>query len=435
MKQMMVCVLFALAVQATGCKDQDSPSPAGNENPKFTLTSFAASQSCSTCHPQYYREWEGSMHRYAANDPIWMLASNGLQASTQGKLKDWCWQCHVPIAFLSGTTLPTFQISQLPEIVREGVNCDVCHTLRPPHTTSNQHITYNIEPGRDKFGTLSSPVSTSAHGSVYDASYGRSEVCRGCHDLIVNNLPAEVTFTEWQNSAWGAMSVECQNCHMRKYSGQAAVGGPVRQNLHRHDFVGVDLAMTDFPNKAEQRAAVDSLLKNSASMNIEAPTVASINDSIRLIVRVTNDKTGHNIPTSVSFFRQMWVDVTVFSGTDTVYRSGSLDANGDLMDRHSALAPNADRDLMLFSGYLFKHGVESNVFELDSIQNTSLAPFATRAGNHKFRVPRAGTWNVKVRLLFRPFGPYLFRAVGGEQYIREIPTFEIAAAEAGIQVN
>jgi len=425
---------FVVMVCAIGCKDQGVQLPV-SQLPRFSLSAFEPSQKCSTCHPQHYNEWVGSMHRYSSNDPIWMLANNGLQASTQGRLESWCWQCHSPIAFVTGNAPPTFQFSGLPEIVREGVNCDVCHVMRPPHTTTNQNIDYNIQPGRQKFGTLLDPISAGVHESVYDESMGRSESCRECHDLVVNNLPVEVTFTEWQNSAWGAMSVECQDCHMPSYTGQAAVGGPVRQNLHRHDFIGVDIAMTPFPNAIEQRAAVDSMLKHSVSLSVDAPASASLSDSIQIAVQVYNDKTGHNIPSSVFFFRQMWVEVTVSRGTAVAYQSGQLDANGDLMDRHSELQPNADRDLMLFGGYLFKNGLESNVFELDSMVNTSLPPFASRTGIYRFTVGSAGQWNVRVRLLFRPFGPYLFRAVGGQQYIPNIPTFEMAVYEEVVSVS
>lgn len=435
MRILFSCAVMGFAALAFGCSDESAAPPPDEESAAFSLDSFDSAATCASCHPQHYAEWSGSMHHYASNDPIWMLANNGLQTGTQGVLEDWCWQCHSPVGFLTGNAPRTFQFSDLPPIVREGVTCDVCHILRPPHSTTNQHIAYNLQPGRTKYGSISDPVPSSAHESGYDPSYGRSESCRECHDLIVNNLPVEVTFTEWQNSAWGAMSVECQDCHMPRYTGRAAVGGPIRENLHRHDFIGVDVAMTPFPYASEQRAAVDSMLKNSVTVSVDAPPAASLSDSIAVAVRVYNDKTGHNIPSSVFFFRQMWVEITVSREMVIAYQSGHLDANGDLMDRHSELQPDADRDLMLFGGYLFKNGVESNVFELDSMVNTSLAPFASRTGTYRFRVPSAGVWNVRVRLLFRPFGPYLFRAVGGEQYITQIPTFEMAIHETVVNVT
>lgn len=426
--------LVLLMMVLTACR-KDAPVPAQQEQPLYRLSDFTSAAACSSCHPRYYDEWSGSMHRYASNDPIWRLANNALQTSTQGRLGKTCFQCHAGTAFVTGTTLPTFEFSELPDLVREGVTCDFCHVLRPPHTTTNQVIQYTLSPGRTKYGALLNPVPTGYHDHGYDPSYDRSEVCRQCHDLIMNNVPVEITFTEWQNSPWGAMSVECQKCHMATYTGQAAVGGPVRDNLHRHDFVGVDVAITDFPNKPAQRAAVDSLLKNSVSMNLQAPPTASLNDSIQIIVQVTNDKTGHNVPTSVFFFRQMWIEVFVYNGTDTVYRSGHLDANGDLMDKNSALQPNADRDLTMFGGTLYRNGEESNVFELDSLVNNSIPPFATRTASYRFRVSAPGLWSVSVRLLFRPFGPYLFRSLGAQQYVSELPIFEMETATSAINVQ
>jgi hypothetical protein len=417
---------------ALDCRKEDVVQPPARQ---YTLASFSRAEECKGCHPQYYEEWSGSMHRYSTSDPIWMLANNSLQASTGGKLKTTCFQCHSPIGFLTDMVPPSFQFSDLNDFVREGITCDFCHVMRPPYLTTNQHVQYTIAPGATKYGTLQNPTPTAAHGAGYDVSYDRSDVCRPCHDFVSNNVPVEITNTEWQNSPWGGMSVECQQCHMTTYTGRAAVDGPVRSNLHRHDFIGVDVAMGSFPGKEHQRAVIDSLMKSAATMSLAAPSSAPAADSLQVQVTVTNDRTGHNVPTSVFFFRQMWIEVTVWSGTDTAYRSGYLDANGDLMDKNSALSPNSDKDLMLFGGTLYKNGAESNVFELDSLVNNSIPPFASRIATYKFLVPHAGQWNVRSRLLFRPFGPYLFRSLGAGEYIPEIPTYEMSTSGSSIEVH
>ncbi len=427
-------MMFIIVSILGGCK-QENIVPPVEKAPPYNANDFTSAQVCSTCHPQQFDEWNGSMHRYSSNDPVWKQAISSLQGSTQGKLRDWCWQCHAPIGFLIGKTLPTFEFDQLSVLAREGVTCDLCHIMKPQHSTSNQLVRYNINPGSTKFAALVDPIPTGFHENGYDASYTRSEACRECHDLIVNNVPVEITFTEWQNSAWGAMSVECQDCHMTKYNFKAAVGGPDRVGLRHHDFIGVDVAMTDWPNKPQQRAMVDSMLKNAACMSIDVASHASASDTLPVSVRVCNDRTGHNLPTSVFFFRQMWIELTIWSGTDTAYRTGYLDANGDLMDKNSLLQPNADRDLVTFGGILYKDGQESNVFELDSLVNTSIPPFGSRTARYAVIVPHAGAWNVKARLLFRPFGPYLFRAVGADQYISEIPTFEMISRESVIVIH
>lgn len=428
-------LLLLALLPLTGCnRDLEVVVPAPPEAP-YSLSQFSSAESCRPCHPQYVEEWEGSMHRYSTHDPIWMLANNSLQQSTGGRLGKTCFQCHAPLGFLTGNTPPTFAFSDLDPLVREGITCDLCHVLRPPYLSTDQTIRYTLEPGPVKYGTLENPVATSAHGNGYDSDYGRSVVCRQCHDLTVNGVPVEVTFTEWQNSAWGAMSVECQDCHMREYTGKAAVGGPVRDGLHRHSFVGVDVAITDFPGRDAQRAEADSLLKNSASMALILPAGGGAGDTLELGVTVTNDKTGHNLPTSVYFNRQMWIEVTVWNGADTAYRSGHLDANGDLMNSTSALRPGEDPDLVIFNGTLYRNGEESNVFELDSLVNLSLAPFESRTSWYRFQAGVPGVWNVRVRLLFRPFGPYLFRALDAAEYVTELPIFEMNVREGMVTVR
>ncbi len=430
-------LLFALGLMVFGysCKESDPELITPPQKPQYSLTDFERSEACSTCHPQYYNEWSGSMHRFSTSDPIWRLANNSLQASMNGGLGKTCFQCHAPMGFLTDNTKPSFEFSELNEQVREGIGCDFCHILRAPFKTTDQHIEYTIHPGPIKYGTLENPSPAGAHQNGYDATYDRSEVCRQCHDLVVNHIPLEVTFTEWQNSAWGAMSVECQKCHMQTYSGKAATTGPVRNNLHRHDFIGVDVAVGDFPNKAEQRAGIDSLLKQSATLTVNAPSTSALVESVHVAVTVYNDKTGHNLPTSVFFNRQMWIEVTAWKGSDTVYRSGNLDDNGDLMDANSALHPNEDHDLTIFNGAMYKNGQPSNVVELDSLVNLTIPPFASRIAHYTFKPTGTGTWHVKTRLLYRSLGPYLYRSFNVANYISEVPIFEMNTDEKTIIVH
>jgi hypothetical protein len=222
---------------------------------------------------------------------------------------------------------------------------------------------------------------------------------------------------------------------MQRYTGQAAVGGPIRDNLHRHDMAGVDIAMTEFSNKPQQKAMVDSLLKNSVAVTFNTPTVTAVNETVTVQLQIYNDRIGHNVPTSVFFFRQMWIELYAWDAVDTAYRSGHRDAQGDLLDDNSELNPGGDPDLALFSGTLYKDGEPTNVFELDSLVNNSIRAFETRMVEYRFPLPRTGVWTIRARLLFRPFGPYLFRALGVSQYISEIPTFEMLGATKTVSVQ
>jgi hypothetical protein len=132
----------------------------------------------------------------------------------------------------------------------------------------------------------------------------------------------------------------------------------------------------------------------------------------------------------------MWIEVTVWKGSDTVYRTGHLDANGDLMNQNSALRPNEDKDLVLFNGTLYKNGHETGVLvELDSVYNKTIPPFGSHKATYKFKASTTGNWNVKSRLLFRPFGPHLFRALSVGELAPELPIFEMELDERQIQIH
>jgi len=142
---------------------------------------------------------------------------------------------------------------------------------------------------------------------------------------------------------------------------------------------------------------------------------------------VKNDKTGHDIPSSVTFVRQMWLEVTISSGTETLYKSGYLDASGDLMDEHSKINHRGDPDLVLFQSALFKNGEPANVFEADSITINSIAPFESKSGIYFIEIPSnvGNSVDIRVRLRFRTFPPYFIRDDAPE-LVAEIPVFEMA---------
>jgi hypothetical protein len=131
----------------------------------------------------------------------------------------------------------------------------------------------------------------------------------------------------------------------------------------------------------------------------------------------------------------MWLEVTVTSGADTIYKSGYFDANGDLMDEHSQLQPNGDPDLVLFQSALFKNGQPGNVVTADSMRIGTIAPFESGTGHYSVAVPAItnSTLDVKVRLRFRTFPPYAIQGAGAA-IIERIPIFEMEEFQTSIVV-
>ncbi len=434
---LLLTLLFftACSKESTQPKTEEPPT-----SPTLKLSDFSSAETCKDCHPTQYNEWRRSMHAYAFIDPVNTLWMEGVRSEVGTKvLGTFCVQCHSPIGTLTGELTADFDKDSADPLIKEGITCDVCHLMSAPSPTANPNTVYHYDvTSGNRYGSIEDPAANSFHTSSYNVMFHQSDACLPCHDLINRNgLLAEITFTEWVKSPYSPMGVECQTCHMETYSGQAAINGPVRENLHRHDFIGVDIALLDnFPGQTEMRQKIAQLLQNAVDMTVTAPETVAANGTLNLKCRIKNDRTGHDIPSSVTFVRQMWLEVTVTSGSDTLYKSGYFDANGDLMDSHSELNPNGDPDLVMFQSSLYLNGQPANVFTADSISMGSIPAFQSRTGSYQIPItaPPGSALGVKVRLRFRTFPPYSLRG-GGEQFIPKIPIFEMESWESTVYVN
>src|SRR3954452_13466818 len=59
---------------------------------------------CQGCHQDHYDEWAGSMHAYAADDPVFIAMNQRGQRETNGSLGTFCVNCHAPMAVRLGAT-------------------------------------------------------------------------------------------------------------------------------------------------------------------------------------------------------------------------------------------------------------------------------------------------------------------------------------------
>src|SRR6187402_3543695 len=83
-----------VAALLAGCADKDSP-PVERH---FEREQLLDPETCRSCHSEHYREWAGSMHAYASQDPVFLAMNRRGQAETQGALGSFCVGCHAPLA-------------------------------------------------------------------------------------------------------------------------------------------------------------------------------------------------------------------------------------------------------------------------------------------------------------------------------------------------
>ncbi len=441
-KLLLLSLVFFLYLQGCG---HELPAPVTEEDPEelnreLTLEDFARPESCAPCHPNHYDEWEGSMHAYAAIDPVFLKMQDRGQEDTNKQLDQFCIQCHSPVASKLGHTPPGYRQEDLPPLALKGVSCTACHSIVSVEEHKNAQATF--DPREGMRGSIPDPISTPAHKSVYSELFTSSDLCGACHNVINGrNVIIENTYTEWVSSPAAAEGIQCQDCHMPAYQGQAAVGGPQRE-VHRHTFVGVDVALIDdFPDKEEQFRLVTELLRSAARIEVTVPDSVRSGGFFPLYVTITSLTAGHNLPTGAVADRQMWLAVTITDQAtgEVVYQSGHLDANGDLYDRHSEIAPNLDYDLVVFNQQLVGETGDDVFFSWEAFDERTIAipPLESVTPRYFIRLPDTvqGPLKVDVRLRFRTFPPFLLRMLDLDDIAARLPIIDMDEWEGTIALR
>ena len=162
-------------------------------------------QTCNECHQDHYREWSGSMHAYASDDPVFLAMNARGQRETGGELGPFCVQCHAPMAVREGATTDGLNLADVPAALK-GVTCFFCHSVNDVEGTHNNPLV--LADDLVMRGEYNDPVESEAHRSAYSPFHDRDQadsaaLCGTCHDIIANESAAiERTYSEWQASVF-----------------------------------------------------------------------------------------------------------------------------------------------------------------------------------------------------------------------------------------
>lgn len=428
---------------------------------------FQHPEDCRTCHPQHVQEWEMTPHAYALKDPVFRAMVEMGQAATEGKLGQFCVQCHTPTGLATEQTPVVYnedtllfeQSLETDAIGQTGVTCTACHSMTNVVEPLNARVVYT--PNGVMQGPISDPVDNDFHASAYNELFDESvegfgRMCGSCHNVVnPKGALVEQTFNEFEASSAAANGKNCVTCHMPAYTGKAAEGpdaplGVPERTLHRHTFVGVDVSLLpegEFPGDAEMRMLVTELLQESAELS-----TAFVTSDGELRCRIRN-LAGHAIPSGATAERQMWLEVIVRDDAgQVVFESGTLDENGDLRDgisKHNSAA-GTDPSLAYFGQVMiaidgFATMTDEEKLEARQEIDADCLPFGRGAiveGSigHPVEMPwqadwqcddliaadsgaqrsydlselRPGAYTAEVRLLFRSFPPFFLRLLEDE---------------------
>jgi hypothetical protein len=336
------------------------PVPPGDNNDYewFSFEGVEGSAACGVCHREYV-EWQGDQHSRAAinhrflniytgtdvngnvgqevaygddglplpPDPGQPYTGPGFRLDNPSRAGN-CATCHTPMASKSpntqncawsgchtGLTIersngiiaqPAIPSIHLTGDAAEGISCDFCHKIGDVYIDSETNLPYPDMPGilslrlyrpeedgQIFFGTLPDVNRR----DTYLPLQSESKFCAGCHFGVLGGVVGvgEVkdgvviynSYGEWLDSPYSDPETgkTCQDCHMPVSDAKWFVfpekGGLTREYAELHDHT--------MPGAADEK-----FLQNAVTMT---STAKRMGDQLQVEVSITNDQTGHDVPT------------------------------------------------------------------------------------------------------------------------------------------
>jgi hypothetical protein len=288
---------------------------------------------CAKCHEDHYRDWSGSMHAYASDDPVFLAMNARGQRETKGMLGDFCVKCHAPMAVREHKTTNGLDLANV-DPKYKGITCFFCHTVDGTDTSDGGANDNPLHLANDIVmrGPFSDPVANSAHPAAYSALLDRdhlasSSMCGPCHDIVNGHgVAIERTFQEWQNTVFNReqSGATCGDCHTYQSPNLMPIAQAPNvfgRYYHAHDFPGVDLALTSFPADAGQNDAQKKSVQALLDSTIQSSLCVG-EGSTGISVILDNVGAGHGIPSGSAQDRRLWVEVVAYAGGKMIYQSG-----------------------------------------------------------------------------------------------------------------
>ncbi len=268
---------------------------------------YTESRTCGTCHTVIYKEWKNSLHASSLSDPVFL----GVFNEVEKEKKIFCLKCHAPTVRVTGD----YELAQF--ITKEGVTCDFCHTVKNVDLSKEDPFEFDL--GFVKRGPFESDEDV-GHKNLYSEIHLKAEFCAGCHEVVnENGFHVMSTYSEWKVGPYAEKGIQCQNCHMPEEFGTPIVNPEIVKTQHivtAHKFLGGHSQINI------TRAATLTQVLDKAD------------DSLSVVVYVTNSEAGHSLPTGIPS-RKVMLTVKlldskgeVFEEKEVVYRRVLVDGGG-----------------------------------------------------------------------------------------------------------
>ncbi len=335
-------------------------------------------------------------------------------ASTIPNVTNCAWSgCHLNITSVQAHAMGIMDIGVSPVnlsgIATEGVACEFCHKVADVTIDPKTNMPYPDRPGILSMKLARPPAGQNVFfGTIVDISRRvsylpletQSQFCAPCHYGVFGGVMGvgEVTggtviynsYGEWLNSSYSDPKTgkTCQDCHMPTEPGTNFTVFPEKGGITR--------SYEAFHDHTMPGASDTLLLQNSVTMKSQA---SHNGDQLTVDVSITNDKTGHDVPTD-SPMRSVMLIIQ------------AVDANGKPLTL--TLGPTLPAWTGGYSGQpgkAFAKILKDNWSgemptsaywrPVTIVEDNRLAPWATDASSYTFTLPAGGSANVTVTLVYR----------------------------------
>lgn len=325
---------------------------------------FTPPETCGGCHEKQYSEWKGSVHNLAFVDPIYQGELNKAFKAVGHEITRQCEGCHSAAGMVTGE-IKKPGLAGLSPMAIAGVSCDVCHSISGvTHTQTpskeaengSMILTPGVESKEGKVLVKRGPLKPSEgcgggfHSCEESPLHLQADLCASCHQVYHHDahFPLEATYLEWKHGPYAQKEILCQDCHMvdtATFKRSADEFKKPTREEYRHYFNGANyllyfLAAESYKRSGQKELAATLMdkydmaverLRAAADMEITPQYDKGALSEIK--VRVKNVRAGHNLPTSLTNIRQMWLEITARDEQGKVIMtSGALQANGTLPD-------------------------------------------------------------------------------------------------------
>lgn len=322
------------------------------------LINFTLSSKCGECHSDIYREWKNSLHAASFEDPVFLDAYKKVLNPQDKKL---CLTCHVPTVSIT----KDYEVQK--EISKEGITCDFCHSVK-----DIKEGKFELLMGDTKFGPLTDiPKNLNiGHKNKYSEIFLKAEFCKTCHEFK-NKYGVYVldTYNEWKESEYSSKGIQCQNCHMTEIPFTKIVDPkvyPSERLITDHKCLG---------GHSEIR------LKKAASLNV---LYKIENNKIIVSVYVTNNESGHKIPTGVPI-RRIILEVSLINKKGEMIKKESKIYHRVLVNKNNEVLYEMDK-------------IFTEAYKV--IEDNRISPKETRREVFIFDIKDKGPYFLKTKLKY-----------------------------------